>query len=793
MTDNSPSRKRPSLGRDWIILIAILLVGAILRLSYWNELKREPIFHAPVADAAFHDYWAKGIVSGNWTVPQGEPDPRIPQVPFLRPPGYAYFLAGIYALFGTDPQNARGVQMLLGLLNCVLAYFLGRAVLNRTAGLILAAFCAVYWAFIYYEAELHAPAVLITLTFALMLTLHAWLRRPGWKKALGAGVLTGAVALLRAETLLFVPVAWLWMAWVRRREMPGWAALRPGVIFALGAVLAIAPATIRNAVVAKEFVPISANAAINFYIGNNETSDGVTTRIPGLSELVSTAGWSCFSYDQIIQAMAQQEKRPLSYTAASKIFNDRALDYISGHFGRFIALTLKRAALFWGPDEVANNTAIEYEKANSPTLRWIPGFAPVVGLSLLGLGLLFAQRKGLLRRASGRPLRAEGVPEPAAAQAHASRSADAMLLAIGLFVLTGFVALLPFIAAARFRAPYIPFIFVFGAYAIERLVAFVRGRSWRPLALSAGVAAVLTALASLSLAGYKTDPAWWHTDRALALWRADRTTEAIAELNRALERNPGFVDAHVNLAALLIQTGRPEEAQAHYRLVLQHRPDRVDLRLKLGSLLLQLGQPAEARTELQAVVERNPNLPEAWFELGRALNSLGDREGSRQAFARTLELSPEEPAAFVNQAIGLIQGGQPREALPLLQRAVQLKPDLTLAYLWLGQAHAALKENDKARVAYQEAIRLDAQNPLPYIYCGILAANERNLDDAIRWLRQAIQIDPQNVAAHYNLAGMLSMQGKASEAIAEFEEVLRLEPGNNLARQHLNRLRSGRP
>ncbi|MBP6876285.1 MAG: tetratricopeptide repeat protein [Candidatus Eisenbacteria bacterium] len=792
--------------REGILLAVIVLAGVLLRVSYLSEFQREPVFHTPISDAAFHDYWARGIVSGNWAVAEGEPDPRIPQVPFLRPPGYAYFLAGIYKVFGADPHSARVFQMVLGLVNVVLAFLLGRAILGRTAGFLLAAFCSLYWVFPYYEAELHAPAIFITLALLLFLVLHSWLQKPDAKKVFAAGLITGALALLRAETLLFVPVAWWWMARARKQAPAGsgrWAAWRPGAIFALATALAIAPATLRNAVVAKEFVPISANAAINFYIGNNETSDGVTTRIPGLSEIAGTAGWSCFSYDQIIQAMSQQEGRPLTYTAASRIFNDRAFDYISGHFGRFLALTLKRAALFWGPDEVANNSAIADEKAHSAALRWNPGFAPVFGLSLLGLILMIAQRMASQRgpgQKRGRIFAMLGgvgdEPRPVVGERQAAGSSappdTAMPLLIGLFVLAGFVAVLPFIAASRFRAPYIPFIFVFGAFGLERLIAWLRGKSWRPLGIALGLAVVFTILGSISFAGYRTDPAWWHTDRALALWRADRVDEAAAEFRAALGKNPGFVDAHVWLAGLLTQQGKLQEAESHYALVLQHRPDRIDLRLKLGSLLLQLDKPAEAKIQLEEVVRRNPNLFEGWFEYGRALDGVGEVEASRTAFARSLELNPDEPSAFVNQAVALMRAGKAAEALPLLQRAVQMKPDLAPGYLWLGQAYAETKESEKARAAYQEAIRLDPKNPLPYVYIGVLASGQQNVEEAARWFRMAIEADPNNSAAHFNLAGMLATQGKIDQAIAEFEEVLRLEPGNQAARQYLARLRSNR-
>jgi len=813
------SARRPGNGsrrREWIILAIILLAGAALRVSYLQEIGREPVFHVPVADAAFHDYWARGIVSSDWTPPAGEPDPRIPQVPFLRPPGYAYFLAGIYAVFGADVQAALLVQMLLGLVSCVLAYVLGRALFRGAVGLILAGFCAVYWSFIYYEAQLHAPALLIPLTLGLMLLLREWALRPALWKAFLAGLLLGLLSLVRAETLLFIPVAFFWVAWLRARTVRGWASFGPGVALALGAALAIAPATLRNAIVAKEFVLVSANGPINFYIGNNETSDGWSTRIPGLAHLIETAGWSCFSYDQIVQALCREAGRPPTYANAGEIFTDRALGFIGSNFPRFVGLTFKRAALFWGPREVANNVAIEDEKGASATLGWMPGFPWVLAPSLLGAGLLIREaRRRRGSRVAGAPnaqaKEARSAPSAGARDAQATEAKNApgeeakiarprridptrpLLVLIGLFILTGFVALLPFIVAARFRVPYLPLIFLFGAYAIYELVGLIRERAWRRLGLPLGALVVLLGFAHVSLAAYRTDPAWYPTDRALALWRVGRTDEALIEFKRALAANPGFVDAHVNLAGLLTELGRTEEAAAHYREVLVHRPDRADLRLRLGLLLVDQGKAAEARRELEGVVRDNPNVPDAWFALGRALDRLGDYEGSRAAYAHTLELLPDEPASLVNQGMSLVKQGKAREALPLIQRAAQLKPDLAEAFVWLGQAQMALGDAPAARAAYQEAIRLDMRNPVPYINLGILAGNAKDFDEAVRWLRQAVRIAPNDAIAHYNLGGMLASRGDFPEATAEFEQAVRLDPSNQLARQQLAAMRARQP
>ena len=103
----------PQSPRRWVLaaLVAILLLAAGLRGLYLAELVRNPLFGDPAVDAQYHDYWARGLATGNWTPPEGCPDPLIRTRPFLRPPGYPYFLAIIYRVIGPSYVGAAVVQM----------------------------------------------------------------------------------------------------------------------------------------------------------------------------------------------------------------------------------------------------------------------------------------------------------------------------------------------------------------------------------------------------------------------------------------------------------------------------------------------------------------------------------------------------------------------------------------------------------------------------------------------------------------------------------------------------------
>ncbi len=576
-------------------LLVILLAGALLRVSYLREIVHAPDFASPLADAAFHDYGARAILDGDWTPPTAEANPRIPETPFQRPPGYPYFLALVYGLTGGSPLGVRLAQMALGLLNCVFAFFLGRALFSRGTGLAAAALCATYWIFPYYEGELHAPALIAALNLATVLALVAWARHPRGLAAFVSGLLLGTAALVQTNALLFAPFGALWMALGGRRLGLGGRAPVHAAVFLAGAALAIAPATARNWLVTDphDFVLVGSNGAVNLYIGNNDEADGISVKIPNLQEIALMNSWSWFSYDRIVAGMSIQAGRLLKYSEASRVFRDRAIEFIRENPRRFLALCAKRAVLFWGPQEIANNKAVAVDKDQSPTLRRLPEFPWLLSFALAGAGALLVER----RRVGASAKRAGAAAS--ASPAHAASAAHSVALAgVGLFVLAYFLSFVPFLAAARFRAPILPIVFVFSAYALVRFAVLLRTGAWKSAALAAIVWLALFLAARHPFIEAGPDKAWWHTDRAAALVQEGKLDAAVLELQLALRENPGYVDAHVNLGGVLTELGRVDEASLHFEDVVRNRPDRNDVRLRLGSLLLRARRFDDAVREL---------------------------------------------------------------------------------------------------------------------------------------------------------------------------------------------------
>lgn len=695
----------------------------------------------------------------------GDPDPRIDRVPFVRPPGYPYFLALAYAITGKSYVGARVVQMALGLLNCWLVYRLGRRVFNPTVGLIAAAMMAGYWGLLYIEVELHDPTLLITLSLGFFLAIAAWLRDRSWRLVVLAGALLGLMVLVRPNVALFLFAAAPWVWWQAGKR---W---RPAAVLVAATVVAILPATVRNLVVAGDPVLISANGAINLYIGNNASADGVTTRIPDLADLTGERGWSCYTFDGIVRALAEREGRPLTYSQADRYFLRRGLAEIKNAPGRFLRLTARRAALFWGPTEISNNKAVAIEKAESPILRHAPGFAVFLGLAWVGTALwaqAWRRREDLAGEVDT-----------------ASRGLAWLIL---FYLLAVFVSYLPFLVAERFRLPLMPYLFLFGGYGLWRLAVAFRARTWGQAGALVVAAVALVLVCSRPLVAYQSDRAWWHTDQASALAAAGDIRGAIREYQLALRENPGYLDANLGLASLLAASGDYPGAVARYRSVVAHRPDNVDARLGLAAAMALGGEPADAIAQLRQLVTTNPQSAPAHFELGRALALTSAYAPAEAELRQALKLAPGMAAAHLNLGAVLAARGDQRGAISEFRAATRANPRDPAALVRLGVALAAVDSTAAGEQSFARAVALAPQDPRIPAQIGALAFESGRMSDAERWYREAVRLDPGDARARANLALALANLGRLPEAAREMRTAVDAEPKNRLYAERLQQI-----
>ena len=210
------------------------------------------------------------------------------------------------------------------------------------------------------------------------------------------------------------------------------------------------------------------------------------------------------------------------------------------------------------------------------------------------------------------------------------------------------------------------------------------------------------------------DAAESHDGLGVALQKAGRFQDAVAEHERAIALNPRFADARSHLViarehlgVALAQAGRFEDAAAVLRLALRDAPDHSTTHRDLADVLLQLGRTDESFAHLQEAIRLNPSSAENHDTLARLFQSAHRQKEAIAEYREAVRLAPNDADWHNNLGAALLEDDQLTEAAHEFRESIRCNPRLPNAHRNLGVALAGMNQLDEAAVHLREALRLD--------------------------------------------------------------------------------------
>ena len=547
---------------------AVLAVAFVLRVLLVVTLRDAPYFEEPILDSKAYDDWALRIATEDFWGSEV----------FYQDPLYPYGLGIFYAVFGHSLLWVRLFQCALGTFGLWMLFEAVRRFLDYRTAMVALVLGALTKTFIFYDAALLKDFLGVV---AIEAALFFWSLDRTWKW-LAFGAVLGLGTLVRGNLLLVSLAAAGFLA--TRKE---WKAA--GLTVA-GTVLAILPCTVRNLAVAGDFVPTTAQLGPNLYTGNNP---GNTT---GRYLPPPFVGPGAPKYERtgFHKEAERRTEPPLKASEVDAYWRNEALDYILGHPGTFIGVTLRRAALLVSSYEIPDNYNLYF------TAR----FSWVLKLPLFTFALFTA------------PLAIAGLY-----LSWMDRSRFALL-----YVLLAAYALsiIFFFMFARYRLPLVPLLIVFAAHAAVKTAQMLKWRM-RRVPMTAGIISVVAMLLMFvpSLTGLTGHRDFRTAHRNLGLYYRDkeRHAEAAAEFEAAAKLDPDFLKDPVfvmTLARLLQESGQLEKAFEHYNSAMRLAPRAPEPPYHVGLIYLEKGMDRQAAEALEEAIARDPSYAAAYVPLATA-------------------------------------------------------------------------------------------------------------------------------------------------------------------------------
>jgi tetratricopeptide (TPR) repeat protein len=662
-TPNQPVKQTIRIpGGEKTIIIFLFLLAFLLRLGYIFQLTAAPYFDYPIGDSQVYYQRALEILKGNFL---GN------EIFFHSSPPYPYFIALMFLISGHSFLFLYLTQILIGSGNCILIYLLakrlaeGKLFPSFLAGL----FAALYGLLAFFDGDL----LMIFLTlFCVDLSLLLLLKYQETRKlkySILAGIAFGLGALDKPNLLVFVPVA-LWFLAAELSVRPQKWKIKPALIFLIAVGIMVGTVTLRNYIVGKDWVLVSSNGGVNFYIGNNPQSEGMF-KLPAGSGL-EDPGLYASSKSVAEKAMG----RTLKPSEVSQFWIRKSWEFIRSHPWQELKLLGRKFLLLFNYYEVPNHLNFYYIRTEyGAILNFMPiGFWLVVPIALVGIAWKIRTGLNLVAK-----------------------------LYLG-FLICYTISLIPFFITERYRLPMMPILIAFAGVTIYDFISTYRkcylfwglgiiiamslvylpfrhisygfdriaiGCVYSQKALATpeqkGVELMKQAIGQFKW-GLETNPelAFGHYDLGLAYQSLGYNSGAITEYEKTLNLDPNYQNAAQNLQTVqeiytlnnnttpesaipitpfeqgLIweQENKPDMAMLVYQDIVQGDPNHFEAMNRLGTIYIQRKQYRQAINILKQGLYLRPNHFRILDNLAEAYWQLGKRNIAKYYWEKCLDLAP---------------------------------------------------------------------------------------------------------------------------------------------------------
>lgn len=613
-------------------------------------------------------------------------------------PLYIYFTAAVLGV--TDSLTAlRVLQIALGTASVGLIWWMTREWFGGRAAWIAATLAALTGLFTFYETLLLQAALDPFLTACALAALAAALNRSRASWFLVAGLAFGVQALNRPNVLLASAGIVLLLAALRR-----W---RGALLLSAGILVALAPVTLRNAVVAGDWSPVSSHGGVNFYIGNNAEADGTYHAVPGITP--SIAGQQADARRVAEQAAG----RPLNDAEVSAYFYGLGVSWIAERPGAALALLVRKLHYVFNAAHLSLNYSYPFYAKDAGTLLAVLVVGPWL---LIPLGLA-----GLAWRAWRLP-----------AGGFAVWAAFVPLYALGVAV---------FFVSERYRLPLFVPLCAGSGVALDAIVSGFAARRIREAAVLTVASVALLGAANwpLGLDDARAEERTRMAERMIRLGNFADGKRWSAEAEK-IHPAPGLL--HFRIGRAFLAAGRTEDALGHLRKSAEIDPKQPEVDFALGQALLETGRAADAVPHLRRAYDARVRVDLSGFDLARALTASGDRSAAIGVLQSVRPGRDDDADSWfaLGQLAFELQAVRLAEAFYV--QAAQARPTFAVARRQLGLTYAVSGRLADAARELEQAVRLDPADAAAQLNLAVAYAGLGRIDEARAHAREALRLEP---------------------------------------------------
>ena len=700
------------LRKHIVTYVNLFLLGLIVRIAYAYSVHQYPFLQVPILDAASYLTWSQDIAHGN----------ILGNRAFFVEPLYAYILAFLRILTPHFTIIIIAFQTVCGSLLSMIVYKLGQKIFNRDIGLIAGIITALYGPFVFYEFLILKTSFEVFMLALLLLLLLSVFEKASAQKVLALGIVLGLTIILKGNALIFLPLVIGSIGLSHQKSARSrfiWIGL-----FLVGFFVIIAPVTIRNYVVSKDFVLTNYSIGMNLYQGNWWDTDGSLLQPPFMR-----ADPKYEEIDSYGMAEAYKQKK-LKPSEVSAFWMAKTFEEIRSNPSRWLSVMKNKILLLINRVEMSDNYDFRLHSTYVKILRFLPSAWLIISLGLTGFIVIITSREfwGFVDK-----------DVDSSTERKNKRHARVILL---LFVLMYTFVLMAGHVNARYRLPLMPY-FILGA-SVTVWYFFVT--LTKKLHVTYGVVGCMVAaifiISSIHLEHFNfINDANYFNNVAVAYLDQNNDEAALHAVTKGLAIDSNFPWLYARLYTIYTKRGDYVLAKDALDKHISIRPDDASISDKL-KLFYELKDKPAPYVINRLKHEENKQLTDVYdpyfYEAMRALKNDNSVEAEKQ-LRMSLQYKKRPLNSTVMLATLMKQRGDIEGAQKLLEGAVRHDQYALAVYYNLANIHLKKKEYGKAADLLRKIVNLSPDYLDAWYYLGTSLLKDKQFEAALPVVQEYIK------------------------------------------------------
>ncbi len=216
--------------------------------------------------------------------------------------------------------------------------------------------------------------------------------------------------------------------------------------------------------------------------------------------------------------------------------------------------------------------------------------------------------------------------------------------------------------------------------------------------------------------------------------------------DRALELDPGSVEANLYRVYMLLSRGEKESARHGIEHLLETAANDAQVHMVAGVTMRLDGMYDYALRQFNASLQLDPsNAPAIYNHRARVYQYQNQLELASDELAKGLALEPRHPLLRTSLAYQRMREGDLPAAIDLLERVLEEDTTMRLAYPTLAMCYVQVGERERAAELIEEnsISAAEADSEMAYRLATYFAV-EGDESEALHWLRRAIYLGNEN-------------------------------------------------